>query len=44
MTRPRRYLRPTIDWGDVLSYIIAAGVLAFLAVQVILSIGEGRLP
>ena len=43
-TRPRRYRQDSIDWGDVLCYLLVAFALMFLVGHIIVSIGNGVLP
>jgi len=44
MSRPRRYLPASIDWGDFICYAIIAGAIMFTVGHLLVSIGEGRLP
>jgi hypothetical protein len=43
MSKPRRY-HASIDWGDVVCYLIVAGWICFMTCHLLLAIGSGRLP
>lgn len=42
-SEPRRYKRPSIDFADLLCYIIVSAAIMFTVGHMLVSIGEGRL-
>ncbi len=43
-TQPRRYHPDSIDWGDLICYLVISAAIMFLVGHVIVSIGNGVLP